>query len=270
MRTSAGTVALACLTAAAVVAVASQAPSAARPDPTSPVEAMQQPAGAVSRVYLIRVKPGMEAQWMEAARKHVAWHQQQKDPFAWTAFYVETGRNTGMYGWITQNHTWADFDKYDATIGKADGEHAMATMGPYEESYTSGFSVGLPDLSNPPPAGSKVSLVSVEHFTIHPTKRTQFTTAIGKVHAALQKGGFTPRYAWSFQVSGNDGMVFTLALPVNSWAEMAEDPAFMRIMNEQMGAAGVESVMQSFNEAVISSEAWVARIIPELSYTPGG
>ncbi len=232
--------------------------------------APQQPAGPVSRVYLVRVKPGMDAQWLEGAKKHVEWHRQQRDSWAWTGFYVETGKNTGMYGWISQGHAWADLDKYDATIGKGDSENAMATMGPYEEYHTSGLSVALADLSSPPAAGAQFSLVNVEHFTIHPLKRDQFMGAIAKAHGALQKGGFTKPYLWSMQVSGSEGLRFTLALPMAGWADMAENPAVQKMMAEHLGAEGLASMMRDFYDAVITSETWTARILPDLSYTPGG
>ena len=43
--------------------------------------AQSQP-GTVSRVYLIKVTPGMEADWLEGAKEHVEWHRQQNDPWA--------------------------------------------------------------------------------------------------------------------------------------------------------------------------------------------
>ena len=36
--------------------------------------AQSQP-GTVSRVYLIKVTPGMEADWLEGAKEHVEWHR---------------------------------------------------------------------------------------------------------------------------------------------------------------------------------------------------
>lgn len=268
MRTLVRTLPLACLAAIAAAVVAAEAPAAATVGATS-VEAAQQPAGPVSRVYFVRVKPGMDAQWLEGAKKHVEWHRQQKDPWTWTAFYVDTGKNTGMYGWITQGHSWAELDKYDATIGMADGQNAMATMGPYEEYHTSGISVALPDLSNPPAAGAQFPLVNVEHFTIDPAKREQFMGAIAKAHGALQKSGFKKPYLWSMQLSGSEGMRFTLALPMASWTDMAEDPAMQKMLSDQLGPQGLASMMRDFYDAVVQSEMWTARIIPELSYTPG-
>jgi hypothetical protein len=267
-------ISLACLATAAFVATLAQSPAAA-PEPAAAltgdpiIAATQQPAGNVSRVYFIRVKPGMDAQWMEGAKKHVAWHRQQKDPWTWTAFYVETGRNTGMYGWISQGHTWAELDTYDATIGKGDGENAMATTGPYEESYTSGIAVGLTDVSHPPPAGSTFPLVSVEHFRVHPAKQTQFLNAVRTAHGALQKAGYKLPYMWNREVSGAEGLVFTLAAPMRGWTDMAENPEVEQMMAKQLGEQGMANLMQSFYDSILTVESWTARILPELSYIPG-
>jgi len=274
MTRTSGSVSLVCLATLALVAALAQAPAAApEPDITArdgaALDAPQQAAQRVSRFYMIRVKPGMDAQWMEGAKKHIAWHRQQKDSWAWTGFFVETGKNTGMYGWISQGHTWADLDAYDAKMSAGDGENAMATTGPYEQSYTSGVSVAMTDVSHPAPAGSPVALVNVTHYTIHPAKRMQFLDAIRTAHNALQKGGFTGSYAWSEQVSGADGMVITVTSPMKGWADMADDPAFERIMTAQLGAEGMAKLFASFFDAVANVESWTARILPDLSYTPG-
>jgi hypothetical protein len=200
----------------------------------------------------------------------MAWHRTMKDTFAWTAFYVETGPDTGMYGWITQGHSWADFDAYDVTIGPGDGENVGQTMGPFVEEHRSGISAGFPNFSNPPAAGTTFPLVHIDQYTVHPTKHVDFLVAISRAHTALQAGGFAPHYAWSMQVSGNDGMVFNLVRPLAKWADMADDPSFIRIINEQLGEQGAQALFTSFNESLVTGRAWVARILPDLSYTPGG
>ncbi len=265
--------ALACVVAAGFASACGQpAPGSAAgqaPDPAAVAAAMAPQPESVSRVHFVKVKQGMDARFIQAAKAHIAWHRKMKDPWTWTAFLIETGPDTGTYGWVTQGHKWADFDTFDATLLAGDSENAGMTMGPYIDSHTMGMSVGLPNFSNPAAPGTTFPLVTVEHFTVHRARRPDFLVAISRVHAALQKGGFKPNYSWSMQIGGNDGLVYNLVLPRASWAGMAEDPSVMRILNEQLGEAGTAALIRSFNEAVISSRAWTARILPDLSYTPG-
>ena len=94
--------------------------------------------------------------------------------------------------------------------------------------------------------------------------------AITKAHGALQAGGYEGRYAWSTAVNGGEGTVMTLAFPMNSWAEMAEpDPSIDQIFAEQLGQEGAAELMEAFFGAVLNTESWMARILPDITYIPG-
>jgi len=212
----------------------------------------------------------MGAEFLAAAAEHTAWHREANDPWTWIAFYVETGKNTGMYGYVTPGHEWADFDTYDATIGPADGENASATMGPYEESLTSSFAVALPNISNPAPPDEQAPLVNVIHYGIDPAKEADFVATISKAHAALQEGGFGGHYSWSRQVNGGEGVVYTVVLPLDGWADMAPpDRTIAQVFEEVLGRHDGEQIGSDFTDALVSIESWIARILPDLSHTPG-
>jgi len=246
------------------VAVAAPEPGAG-----SAAAVAQQP-GTVSRIYLLKPKVGMAAEFQAAAAEHAAWHRDNNDPWTWIAFYIETGKNTGMYGYVTPGHEWADFDTYDATIGPADTENANATMGPYEESYTSSFAVALPGVSNPAPVGSSAPMVNVIHYGVDLAKQADFIAILARAHAALQQGGFAGHYTWSMQANGGEGLVFTLVLPLNSWADMAApERTVPQIFEEVLGRHDGQQIMSDFAGALVSTESWIARILPELSHIPG-
>jgi hypothetical protein len=224
----------------------------------------------VTRIYLIKPKVGMNAEFEAAAAEHIAWHRDQNDPWTWIAFYIETGKNTGMYGFLTPGHEWTDFDTYDATIGPADAENATATMGPFEESYTSSFAVALSNVSNPEPAGPGFPMVNVIHYGVDLAKQADFIAILAKAHAALQQGGFDGYYRWSMQANGGQGLVFTLVLPLASWADMApSDPSVPQIFEEVLGRHDGQQIMSDFSNALVSTESWIARMLPELSHFPG-
>lgn len=71
------------------------------------------------------------------------------------------------------------------------------------------------------------------------------------------------------QVNGGQGLVFTLVLPLASWADMAPAEPGVQIFEEVLGRHEAQQIMSDFSDALVSTESWIARILPELSYYPG-
>jgi hypothetical protein len=56
----------------------------------------QQDPGSISRLFLVKAKPGMEQQFEEGYKKHIAWHREQKDSWTWDTWVYETGEAFGQ------------------------------------------------------------------------------------------------------------------------------------------------------------------------------
>ena len=149
--------------------------------------------GNVTRVFLIELIPGHTAAFLEAGAAHAQWHRDQGDDWTWVGFTIETGRDTGKFGWITSDHSWSDFDEYDAKMGPADGAHFAATGGAHVQSSVSWFSVALPEMSNPAPAGTLFPLVQVIAYRIAGGHQGAFLSAVTEVHEALHRDGLRDR-----------------------------------------------------------------------------
>jgi len=224
--------------------------------------------GQVTRVYLAELKTGQQGEWLDAAAAHIQWHRDQNDPWTWVGFYVETGENSGMYGWASPNHWWSDFDEYDATMGEADNENVAITTGLYTESYQSWFSVGLPALSNPPPVGTIYPLYQVIDYQIRLGRQGSFLAAIGKITAGLKAAGYEGHYAWS-QRFGGDGPVFTLLSPLENWGDLATpDHPWDEVLAGEIGAEAAAEIIAAVTQATVSTHTAVLRVLPDISHAP--
>jgi hypothetical protein len=228
----------------------------------------EEAAGNVSRVFLVEPKVGQEAQWLDAAEAHTQWHRDHKDPWTWVGFMIETGEDSGKYGWATANHWWGDFDEFDATLGEADDANFAITAGLYTQSYRSWFSVALPALSNPPPVGTVYPLYQVVDYQLANGRQGAFTSALGEIVAALNAGGWEGHYSWSERVGG-DGPVYTLLIPLENWADMAEpERPFGVILVEQLGEEKAAELMTTVGRSTRSTNSRIVRVLQNLTHAP--
>src|SRR5919204_4038521 len=70
----------------------------------------QQAGDTIVQVIAGTAKPGSEAQYIEARKRHVEWHRSKNDAWAWHAYDVITGESTGLIVTVSSPHKWADRD----------------------------------------------------------------------------------------------------------------------------------------------------------------
>jgi hypothetical protein len=229
----------------------------------------QEEPGTVGRIYTFKVKAGMEQQFEDAVREHFEWRQQQGDPWTWMAFTVETGEDSGQYGFVSGGHHWSDFDSYDAELRDAVLANFRQTVWPYVDSYENVITESLPDFSKPPGEDYDFRMVQVFHYYVKYDQAQNWTNAIAKINKALTKHEWPSYYSWSTLLNGGTGPVYTLAVYHDSWASMAQpDTAFPAVMEEAYGRFEADSIMQAISDSVVKIDSWMARLRPDLSYIP--
>ncbi len=55
----------------------------------------QEEGGNIVRVFVDKAKTGMEQQYEEAVKQHIAWHREQGDTWNWVVRRIESGRTSG-------------------------------------------------------------------------------------------------------------------------------------------------------------------------------
>lgn len=242
----------------------------ATPAKPAPATAQEEP-GTVSRIYNFKVKNGMEQQFEEAIKAHIAFLQENNASWPWTGFTVETGPNSGWYGFVSGGHTWADFDHYDATIREAAMGHFQSTVSQYVETFNSVITMGMPHMSNPAPDTMVPGFAQVIHYHVKFDMAEDFAHVATKIHKGLKAEGWSENYLWSTAASGGEGPMFTLVLLYESWADMAEpEETFEQVLQEHYGATEFQNLMETVADCAWKVESWTARIRTDLSYIPGG
>ena len=230
--------------------------------------ATQPPAPSVGRSFWVKPKPGMEQQFEEAVKKHIAWHRQQKDTWSYTAYQVEAGEDLSQYVVVTSGHRWEDFDGRTA-FDAADEADYLANVAPYAQSIGSIFSIFRAEVSRPLPGGEIAPLSVAIRTHLNPGTTGDFTYAVRKFHEAIGKTNWPVNYVWLERVSGSEVPTFVLLLPRKNWAAFnpLEKP-LAAVLEEAYGRQEAEALLSKYYKTIHCQTSIILRHRPDLSYVP--
>jgi hypothetical protein len=229
----------------------------------------QQSQNTVLEAHRVTPKAGMRAQ-LEAGRvKHMAWHKQQGDTWAWHVWEVTTGPETGSYIVTSPNHQWQDFDAWAAKMGKGDAADGAVNLAPYQASSSTSYWVMLADASRPPAPGGPLVMGTFTTYRIKQGKGGQFREALRTIKGALEKGNYPRRSIWYTLANGGPTGTFAAFVPRASMAEMAlTEPSMRDVVETAIGRSAGEAALDAFNDAVESGSSELLEFRADLSYLP--
>jgi hypothetical protein len=229
----------------------------------------QQAQDTVVEVHRVTPKAGMTAQ-LEAGRvKHMAWHKQQGDTWAWHVWEVTTGPETGSYIIGSPNHQWKDVDTWNAKMAKGDAADAAVNLAPYQASSSMSYWVMLADASRPPTPGGQLVAATFTTYRIKPGKGDQFRDALKTVKGALEKGNFPLRSIWYTLASGGPTGTFAVLTLRASMADMAvPQPAMRQVIETSLGKPAADAAFDAFYGAIESGSSELLQFRADLSYLP--
>ncbi len=229
----------------------------------------QEDAGTITRGFRIKVKPGMEKQFEEAYLKHIAWHEQHKDTWAWDTYVYESGDRLGQYVVITGGHHWSDFDNR-GDMGKADSADFAANGQQYVESATGWYSRTHLNLSRLPDGSPEAyPILRVTNYSLNAGHTDNFKHVFAKYSKACEKTNRPSHFFVIESLTGEEQPLFTVVSMEKNWAGMKPvEQSIGEMMTEVYGAAEAESNRKMFLNAVRSQRRDFVRHLPELSYQP--
>jgi hypothetical protein len=174
----------------------------------------------VSEVNVATPKVGMTQQWEAGRKAHSAFHAAQKDTWSVFVWEITTGERSGSYMMASPGHNWKDFDAREA-FNKLDGPDVAKNMGPTTESTMTAYYVYRDDLSLTKPPATPVMMRTTAIYTVIPEHLNDFTDAIKKINAAIQKTNYPMKPSRWYQLA-NGGAVPTFVLVTDraSWGDM--------------------------------------------------
>ena len=222
----------------------------------------------LGRMWAFTPKMGQGPAFEEALRGHMEFREAQGDPWDWQIYQVVVGDNVGDYVVASWEHTWEDFDAYDAfSGGPVLSAHFQATAGVLLEDMTTHISDGSQGIKNlPEDPNYEVNLVFVTDFYLMPGKQGAFNEALMKFDEAIKGANMSFYYSSSVLAVGGSGPVYSIAGLTSNWAEFADpDPSMEQVMMEKYGEEEAMEIFTAFSEAVHHTESFVVRYRRDLS-----
>lgn len=186
-------------------AAAQRAPASGRGD-----------GGPIARTFELRARPGFGEQLDDGYRRHIDWHAQAGDRWAWYLWEVTNGERAGLYVDGTFGHVWADFDA--AVDPSGDGANNDLNVEPFAVRGANAAWRLRSDLGSAAGAAldpERAPFVLHLEYRVRPGAGAAFAAALRALRAAA---GDAP-YAVYELVSGGELPTYAIWIPVATWAE---------------------------------------------------
>jgi hypothetical protein len=220
----------------------------------------------LARAYTFTPKQGMSAGFVTALAAHVEWRKENGDPWQWRTLEIVTGDEVGSFIVRSGDHTWADFDAYDAGFGPQGSTHFGATVTPLLESMRNSITIGDTTNVRWPEDDSEYTLFQLVRYKLIPDRVQQFNEAVTKIHNAVVQQDYPAFYTFISPFVGGMGPVTTLVLPYRNWAGLeAPEQPLAAMMAEVYGAEEAASIFTEFASCYTEIESLVVRRRPDLS-----
>src|SRR5690348_5844496 len=112
--------------------------------------ALSSPAAAqtgnVARIVVWQMKPGMDRDFQEGYKRHLQWHRDNRDTWAWRGWILSSGDRVDYFVDGTFFHAWSDFDNPVNPSG--DGANNELNVYPYADVRALATFEVVPALSN--------------------------------------------------------------------------------------------------------------------------
>lgn len=219
-------------------------------------QAQEEPTTDYKMVELdyIKVKPGMEAKFEEAVKKHNdKFHA--KAPYESSLSYITTGNEAGWYVWIMGSFTFTDLD--GAPAGGAHMDDWRKTIAPYVEEYgrtefwryNDKFSVAN-DKSEPMEV---LWFIDVEKGEFYRFKA--FMEKVQKVY----KNKNEEMQVWMNQFNQGDGRDVAISWPIDNWAALDKDDWKMKDeFDKEFGEGAWDNALDEWDDIIkgVRREVW--------------
>ncbi len=230
----------------------------------------QAQSNPVGEVHFNKPKAGMQFQYEEARKRHMAWHKAQNDKWSWVTWEILTGPRTGAYMIVSPGHRWAEFDAREQ-FNMADAADADKNMGGLLADEGMSYWIQRNDLSRNPNWDKPAKYISVTRYWIDPAAVNVFTESVKKVNAGMDKIKYPAKPSRWFQLAnGGDGVQFVLHTDRSNMADMEPlDKNLDEAMAEAYGKAEGAALMDTIRKAIKESQTELRLYRTDLSYMPG-
>lgn len=225
----------------------------------------------LAQVWTLKPAMGSGAAFESALKDHIEWRKANGETWNWTTYQVVTGPDQGDYVIRSGDHTWADFDDYDAGFGPEGGFAYGATVLPLTASASMVITNSDTTKMRLPDDLDEYNMLNVITWNLKPGSGSAFNEAVGSYHEAITEADFPAYYVFINPVAGTTGPSITGVFFEKNWAGFAaDDPTMEQMMTEKYGEDGFAEIVEQLNSAVVSSESQIVRLRRDLSIVLDG
>ncbi len=241
--------------------------------------ALAQTQGGLVDVFVVKVKPEKRAEFDAVIKKMVDINRRHQGD-TWLASETSWGEtNTVYFTSLRQNHAELEkaFEAFMGAMTKAGGP-ALAAKLMQEVNNCIISSRGelrriRPDLSRNAPSdpADVLRLVGQSRWLrtmatrVRPGRFGDYQEQLQALKQAAERAGAKTPVLVSQGVAGQQGMVFYTTVPVGSLAAFDE---VLTPLPQLLGEEGYRRYTAAAREAILSSETYINRFVPELSNPP--
>ena len=232
--------------------------------------AQTQP-GRIAQIGAQVPKPGAAAQYEAGRKKHMQFHKQQNDAWAWHTWQVTTGDSTGVYITGSFSHQWKDFDGRDQ-FQQVDSVDFDANIAPSLAKSETSYWTFRPDLSRLKSEGNfDAPMLTVTHFYLNPEGLPTFLDSVKRINQGIDKAKYPAPPGWWYQLAnGGEGPHFVLVTPRANWAAMeGPEKTLDTAMEEAFGKPDGTALMSNIRKAIRRTYTELLEHRADLSYMPG-
>jgi len=95
----------------------------------------EEERGAISDVWIFKIKRGMEDEFTDAMKKHIAVRKEMGESRSWSAYRAEVGKHPGLIMYRSPPMSYADHDAYLAQDFSAMGEDFNKNIDPLVDHF---------------------------------------------------------------------------------------------------------------------------------------
>jgi hypothetical protein len=229
----------------------------------------QSAAGNLVEVHINKPKPGMEKQYEQARKKHMAWHASQKDTWPWETWEILDGENGGSFVVDTVGHSWKDYDVREK-FNDADAADANASFVPTLQEDVQSYYMFRPEMSLGSGPATPSKMASVTFFMLTPEGVNTFIDSVKKVGEGAKKTNYPAKPTrWYQLVNGGHGPQFVLVQERDTWADFqGPEKNLDAMMEEAYGKDEGAVIMNNLRKSFRSTYSEIIRRRPDLSYMP--
>ena len=226
------------------------------------------PGGVLDQVWIITPKNGMDQQFQKAFAAHVQWRRDNKDPWSWEVYSEAVGPEPGILFARSANHSWADFDAYEATgFPMKAGEQWDTTVAPFVANVRNSISEYEPSMSHWPKDAPEYTLFTLITYQLKQGAGMKFRTTTEEIAKALAEAKWPNNWAFLAYHTGPQPSQL-LVLPAANWAGFKDpDPNVYNAVVSVRGAEAAGKLFADYGSCVAHQDAIIIRRLPQFSVT---